>query len=168
MPRLTLLALALAGCAAAPAPPGGFRDRAVPIYSSAAFDAARLPGQWVQAAAFAEPGAAACASGAASIGAAGDVALRLCLGGTRVAARGRLVVVGPGRLALQGVPGPLAQTWWVVWVDDGYRTLAVGTPSGDWGFILNRGGPLPDDRLRAAAEIFDFNGYDTARLVRSR
>lgn len=157
--------LALAGCAAERVP--GFRDTTVPMYSSAAFDPARLPGTWVQAAAFAAPGAA-CGSGRAEIAPDGAATLRLCLDGRDVVARGRLVPVGPGRFALGGDAGPLAQTWWVVWVDTDYRTLAIGTPSGDWGFILNRGGALPEDRLRAAAGIFDFNGYDTTRLVRLR
>lgn len=161
------MALALAGCAAAPTPAPGFRDPAVPMFSSAAFDSARLPGPWVQAAAFADAGTA-CGAGGADIGPDGAATLRLCLNGRDVMAQGRLVPVGPGRFALQGDVGPLAQVWWVVWVDADYRTLAVGTPSGDWGFVLNRGGVLPEDRLRAAAEIFDFNGYDTARLVRLR
>ena len=31
--------------------------------------------------------------------------------------------------------------------------------------ILNRGGPLSSDRLIAARDILDWNGYDTTRLV---
>lgn len=157
----------LAGCAPGRAPDAGFRDPGVPMFSNAAFDPARLSGTWTQAAAFGPPGAA-CGGGGVRIGPGGETALRLCLGGREVAATGRLVPVGPGRLTLQGDRGPLSQVWWVVWVDTDYRTLAVGTPSGDWGFVLNRDGPLPEDRFRAAAEILDFNGYDTARLVRLR
>jgi apolipoprotein D and lipocalin family protein len=168
MYRIALaLVLTLAACAPERASAPGFRDTAVPMFSNAVFDPARLPGQWVQAAAFSDAGAG-CTRGGAGIEPGGATTLRLCLDGRVVAAQGRLVPVGPGRFALQGDAGPLAQTWWVVWVDTDYRTLAIGTPSGDWGFILNRGGPLPDDRLRAAAEIFDFNGYDTARLARTR
>lgn len=168
MHRIALaLVLALAGCGAGQAPAPGFRDQAVPMFSSAAFDPSRLPGQWVQAAAFADA-RAGCTAGGAEIGPGGATTLRLCLDGRDVVAQGRLVPVGPGRFALTGDAGPLAQVWWVVWVDADYRTMAVGTPSGDWGFVLNRGGALPEDRMRAAAEIFDFNGYDTTRLVRLR
>ena len=45
------------------------------------------------------------------------------------------------------------------------RTLVIGTPDGSFGFILNRGGPLPSDRLAAAREILDWNGYDTRNLA---
>lgn len=163
------LALALAACAAGPGPDAGrgFRDPAVPIFSTAAFDPARLPGTWVQAAVFLPPGGA-CRAGVARIAPGGAATLRLCLGGREVTAAGQLVPVGPGRLVLRGAGGALAQVWWIVWVDADYRTLAIGTPSGDWGFILNRGGQLPEDRFNAAAAIFDFNGYDTARLSRLR
>ena len=53
--------------------------------------------------------------------------------------------------------------WWVIWADYDYRTLAIATPDGRFGFVLDRGA-IPSDRLTAAAEIFDFNGYDKARL----
>ncbi|MBD3788696.1 MAG: lipocalin family protein [Sphingomonadales bacterium] len=53
---------------------------------------------------------------------------------------------------------------WLIWVDTAYRSLAVGTPSGQFGFVLDRGAQIPADRLAAAREVFDFNGYDTARL----
>lgn len=69
-----------------------------------------------------------------------------------------MLPAGPGRFAIGD------QLWWVLWADADYRTLAIGTPSGQFGLILNRDGALPPDRLRAAREIFDFNGYDIARL----
>ena len=52
----------------------------------------------------------------------------------------------------------------MIWVDVGYRTLAIATPSGRFGIILDRGA-LPADRLAAAREIFDFNGYRTEALT---
>jgi apolipoprotein D and lipocalin family protein len=155
VPRLTLAALVLAGCAAAPAGGPLFRDPAAPIWSAAAFDPARLPGTWRAVAAF----GAGCGAGGVAIAADLSLRGRLCLGGRDTAVAGRLAPIGPGRLAL-----PATGDWWVVWVDEGYRTLAVGTPSGRWGFVLDRADAAPD-RLAAAAEILDFNGYDTARLV---
>jgi apolipoprotein D and lipocalin family protein len=164
MPRLTAAAaalLALAACAAAPG--AGFRDPAAPVYSIAAFDPARLPGTWTEAAAFAARGAPPCAAGFARIGTDLTASLRLCGSAT---AKGRLAMTGPGRLALAGAPAPLNQPLWVIWVDTDYRTLALGTPSGAFGSILVRGAPLTDDRLRAAAEVFDFSGYDIGQLRR--
>lgn len=160
-----LMLLALAGCAA-PVPQAAFRPAGAPIYSSAAFDPARLPGTWRQGAAFAMPGAAACGAGGVTIDAAGRIAGRLCLNGATVPVQGTLRAVGPGRVQVSGAdPGGIGAPWWVVWVDEGYRTLAIGTPSGAFGFVLDRTGPVPADRLRAAEEIFDFNGYDRRRLT---
>ena len=161
MPKLIWLALMLAACARDPSPGGAFRNPAVPIYSNATFDFARLPGDWRQVATFGTD----CAPGGAAVMADQTLRARLCLNGTETQVQGRIVPTGPGRFRIDGADGRLAQDWWVIWVDVGYRTLAIGTPSGDFGFILNRDGPLPVDRLTAAAEIFDFNGYDRRRLT---
>ena len=56
------------------------------------------------------------------------------------------------------------QPWWVLWADTDYRTLVIGTPSGAFGFVLNRGGLLPEDRLRSAREVLAWNRYDLALL----
>ena len=168
MPRLTHIALALvlAACARDAAPGGAFRAPGTPIYSNAAFDFARLPGDWAQVAAFANAGNT-CSAGRAQIAPDGTLRARLCLDGGTAQVQGRITPTGPGRFRVAGAaPSPLAQDWWIIWVDTGYRTLAIGTPSGEFGFILNRDGPLPADRLTAAAEIFDFNGYDRSRLTR--
>ena len=166
MPRLTGAALSLACLAACatPAPPSaGFRAVGVPIYSNATMDPAVLAGVWQQAATF----GAACTPGRVEIGSDLRLSGRLCLDGRVVPVSGVLRAVGPGRVQLSGAdPGGIGAPWWVLWIDSGARTLAIGTPSGIFGFVLNRGGPLPEDRFRAAAELFDFNGYETGRLTR--
>jgi apolipoprotein D and lipocalin family protein len=50
-------------------------------------------------------------------------------------------------------------------VDEGYRTAVVGAPNGKSGWILNRDPQIPVDRLNAAREVLDFNGYDLDRLM---
>ena len=178
------LALLLGACAV-PAPGGGaFRAPSAPIYSSASLDPARLTGRWSQVAAFAQPGAPGCGPAGVDIaeeGAGLRIAGTLCLDGRRLAVAGRLAPAGPGRLAFGGASRPapeggsrralagsgpreLGQPWWVLWADTDVRTLVVGTPSGAFGFILDRGA-LPADRAVAARQILAFNGYDTARLV---
>ena len=82
----------------------------------------------------------------------------LCLAGVARKVSGLAVPSGPGRLSVAG------EDWWILWVDTGYRTMAIGTPSGRFGFILDRGA-IPGDRLTAAREIFDFNGYRTSALT---
>jgi apolipoprotein D and lipocalin family protein len=162
MTALILLAaiMLLAGCAAGVTTLPGYRQAAVPIYSNAVIAPADLAGDWTQVAGFAAgPG---CDAGAVRIVPQGTglaVAGRLCLGGDAVDVGGVYAVTGPGRIR-QGT-GP---EWWVIWADTNLRTLAIGTPDGRFGFILNKGADLPGDRLRAAREVFDFNGYDVARL----
>lgn len=159
--------LLLAACSAAPPPAGGFRDQAKPIYSNAVYDPGRITGDWVQVAAFAVGEGPGCAPGRLQVGgsaAALTGAGALCLDGARLAFSGALAPVGPGRVRPASAEGVLAQDWWLLWVDADYRTLVVGTPSGDFGFILDRGANLPADRMAAAREVLDWNGYDLGQL----
>lgn len=170
MYRVIFLLLLLAACAAKPnLPVHSFRAASVPIYSNAVLEIDRLAGNWHQVAAFAAPGSGDCAPAGVKIGTAPgglSVAGALCLSGQVVPVNGPLAPAGPGRFALRGAdPQGIGQVWWVLWADVGYRTLAIGTPSGAFGFILNRDGPLPSDRAVAAREVLDFNGYDTSRLA---
>lgn len=167
IPALLLLLL-LPACLAQPARLTGFRA-AGPIYSNAVLDPTTIDGRWQQVAAFATPGAPACAPGGADIRRAATgltVALRLCLNGEVLSWSGPLAVTGPGRLTpATRAPRPLDREWWLLWVDGDLRTMVIGTPDGSFGFVLNRRGPIPADRQSAAREIFDWNGYDTGRLV---
>lgn len=157
-----ILALALALTACTPAPQvAGFKRPDAPIYSAAAFSAPRIEGDWQQAATFSTGKGAGCRAGGLRFADAGGglvVSGSLCLDGQVVPVSGPVLVTGPGRLAVPGM-----EDWWVIWVDADYRTLAVGTPSGRFGFILDRG-KIGPDRLTAATEIFDFNGYARTRL----
>ena len=73
---------------------------------------------------------------------------------------GAVQMSGPGRFRISG----LNEELWVLWADGDYRTLVFGTPSGNLGFILNRGGAISEDRVIAAREILDWNGYDLTAL----
>jgi apolipoprotein D and lipocalin family protein len=161
MIRRVLAVALLSGCAAAVPDVAGFRAPGTPIYSNAVIAPGDLAGAWTQVASFAAE--AGCAQGAISIMPQGPGLLvqgQLCLGGDLTSVQGRYAVTGPGRIR-QG-EGP---EWWVIWADTNLRTLAIGTPDGRFGFILNKGDDLPADRLRAAQEVFDFNGYAVSRLV---
>lgn len=136
-----------------------FRDAGAPIWSAAAFQPGGVAGTWRQVADMRTSGS--CKAGAVEITPEGQglrLAGTLCIAGRAEAVSGTAPLVGPGRLRVKG------EDWWVIWVDVGYRTLAIGTPSGRFGIILDRGA-IPADRLNAAREIFDFNGYRTDVLT---
>lgn len=155
MPRLIwLLPVLLAGCMAKPASAPAFRAPAAPIWSAAAFQPTLVAGDWRQVADF-QGTAARCDAGAVEIAPSGnalDLRGTLCIAGRPEAFAVSAALVGPGRIQVKG------EEWWIIWVDSGYRTLAIATPSGRFGIVLDRG-EIPADRLRAAREIFEFNGY---------
>jgi apolipoprotein D and lipocalin family protein len=162
MHRLIALLL-LAGCSAAPTPValGRYRAPDAPIYSNAVLDTPRLVGRWTQVATFGaqdgcKPGGAEFAQAAGGL----NVTYRLCQSGQQMQGAGALTPIGPGRFQAPNQPAP----WWILWADVDYRTLVIGSPDGRIGFILNRGG-FPQDRVKAAREILDWNGYDLKRLV---
>jgi len=161
------LVLLLSACVAAPTVPG-YRKPGTDIWSNAVLEAPRLAGVWRQAADFA-PRGSVCAPGSLSIQpdpGGLQVAGRLCLGGQARDVSGRLVASGPGRFTPTGSGFQGADAdWWVLWVDTGYRSVVIGTPSGAFGFALDRGAALPPDRRAAAREILDWNGYDLTRAV---
>ena len=151
--------LLLAACVSKPASTPAFREATAPIWSAAAFQPGQVAGNWVQAADFRTSGS--CKTGAVEIvpEARGlRLSGTLCVAGRAEKLSGVAPLIGPGRLRVGG------EEWWVIWVDEGYRPLAIGTPSGRFGIILDRG-PIPGDRLDAARDIFDFNGYRTEALT---
>ena len=163
MYRLIALVLLLTACASTPPPaaPAAFRTPKAPIYSNAVLDLPKLAGTWTQVASFGAAGR--CKPGGAEIRQTArglHAAYRLCQSGQDRRGAGPLHAIGPGRFAAAGQ----TVAWWVLWADADYRTLVIGTPDGSFGFILNRG-RLPADRLKAAREILEWNGYDLTQLV---
>jgi apolipoprotein D and lipocalin family protein len=155
---------------------GGFgevyRDLDVPIASKAVFDPDRYLGTWYEVARYPVLFERGCVGVTATYGKRDDGAisvLNICRnpdGMVKSRIEGKAEIVGPGRLAVSFPSVPFgASDYWVLWVDEGYRTAVVGAPNGKSGWILNRDPQLPVDRLNAAREVLDFNGYDLDRLM---
>lgn len=158
---LVLLLLALAACAPS------YRDASVNMTSMAVFDPARYAGLWYEIARFPTPFQAGCTHTTAEYGLTGSglsVRNSCRKDGRRVVIEGSATVSGPGRLKVRLDGAPVAADYWVLWVDEGYRTAVVGVPSGRAGWILNRTPDIPADRLKAAREVLAFNGYDLSQL----
>ncbi|NSX53922.1 lipocalin family protein [Parasulfitobacter algicola] len=166
---LVLFAL-LAGCAVAPT----YRDENVPIASTTRFDADLYAGLWYEIARFPVPFQKGCVGVTAEYKVQPDGTLSVkntcrqdTLDGQVRSIQGQAQVVSPGRLDVSFNGIPFSAPYWVLWVDADYRTAVVGTPNGRAGWILNRDPEISPDRLRAALEVLDFNGYDVSKLVRT-
>ncbi len=151
-------------------PATSYRDTAAPFASIASFDPARYAGRWYEIASYPVPFQAGCHDTVAVYTPRGDgtlAVLNTCRRDGRTARiEGRATPAGPGRLDVRfdGLPF-LGAPYWVLWVDEGYRTAVVGVPSGRAGWILNRDPVIPADRLAAARAVLAFNGYDLALLT---
>ncbi|MCZ0812488.1 MAG: lipocalin family protein [Pseudomonadota bacterium] len=163
MRRLGLLSLLfLAACASAPTGPG-YRDTGQPLSVTTRSDHARLSGDWVlRATTPPTPEMAGLIAVGYNPGETDRFTFtrRVCDADgaceTRRVTR-TATVLGPNRWRLSGPSGALEL--WVVWVDEGYRTAAIGTPDGSFGWVLDRAPSGGADRITAAREILEFNGY---------
>jgi apolipoprotein D and lipocalin family protein len=153
---LSGLLLALAACGgredAAPPEPLSLRNPAAPLGGTSRFDAGRFAGDWVTRACLGP-----CAPG---------VSFTQSLTGAVIENDG-----SASRAFVPGAPGILRaaegeEVLVVMWVDEGFRTAAVGRADGSRAAIIDRAPTGGEDRITAAREILDFNGWDVSRLRR--
>ncbi|MEM6375621.1 MAG: lipocalin [Pseudomonadota bacterium] len=81
-----------------------------------------------------------------------------CIGQSHIHSLKKL---GPNRALVEGTGREI----WLVWIDEGQRTAAIGTPGGGFGWILDRRPTGGQDRISAAREVLDFNGYDISQMA---
>jgi apolipoprotein D and lipocalin family protein len=79
-------------------------------------------------------------------------------------------MLAQGRLAMEGYhPQPPfpegAIELWILWSDFARRTMAIGTPDGSFGFILDRNPTGGEDRIAAALDILQWMGYRTEEMI---
>ncbi len=154
--------LLLAGCAAQA--PETFRDQDVPISSTSRFDAVSFSGDWHVVEAYPSRFFPSCTSQKFRFDLVPDGRFAgLCGEGAFLEAG---VSVDPlGRLQIETSDlrsGP--RKLWIFWLSEDLQTAAIGTPSGEMGWILNRSPDLRSDRLKAAREVLAFNGYKLSGL----
>lgn len=152
--------VALAACTAPVQQVGGYRDTTALIGATSRFDLNRFAGAWTVREYFPTEHAL---TGFNVIPGAGDTftwteTIDQSSGAEQSATLGTMI--GQGRFTLDWDD----RTYWVLWVDEGFRTAVIGTPNGRFGFIADRSPTGGADRIRAAREILDFNGYDVSQL----
>lgn len=158
--------IALGACAAAPPKITNlqsYRDREALIGVISRFDEAKFDGLWYLRAGF-DPAAPQLSfrltPTAMRLGAPACDATGAC---SEVAEDLPLQRIGKGRFSVQ-LPSGEAREFWVLWVDPDFRTAALGNPDGTFGWIIDRSTTGGADRIKAAREILDFNGYDVSQL----
>lgn len=72
--------------------------------------------------------------------------------------------IGPNRWRLTNAEGD-ARELWLIWIDEGRRTAAIGEPKGRYAWVLDRSATGGADRIEAAREILEFNGYDAGQIA---
>ncbi len=169
---MRILAL-LAACVALSACVGpSYRDSGATIAAQRDFQPERYLGRWYEIARYPvsfEEGCTATTADYGPIDAETISVLNTCRQGApdgpvdRIS--GTATIVAPGELKVRFSNVPfVAADYWVLWVDDDYRTAVVGVPSGRAGWILART-PTIDAARRAEAEaVLARNGYDPTRL----
>lgn len=163
MKRALFWLAVLAGCAGpAPETAQGLRDTGALIGATSRYDAARFKGPWLVRDSFGD-GVAQVALVETTKGSAFQLCTQVGCGDGGTLWLAQQQGQGQGRYALSRPDGS-TRTLWVLWVDEGFRTAVVGNPAGDFGWILDRSASGGADRIAAAREILDFNGYDTDQL----
>jgi len=54
---------------------------------------------------------------------------------------------------------------WLIWIDEGRRTAAFGEPKGRYAWVLDRSAEGGFDRIQAARELLEFNGYEAGEIA---
>ncbi|AKS45417.1 apolipoprotein D and lipocalin family protein [Octadecabacter temperatus] len=171
---LALIPALLLGCTEeppAPPPPAEvFRDTSAQIASQTDVTAARMAGDWAIRQRFAAPRTP---RSGMSLQALPNEALQLSvLGGEcidDVCFEEEILILleksGPGRWTAQGPQAALPNgELWVMWMEFDSRTAAIGTPSGEFGWIMDKNITGGGDRITAARDIMDWFGYNVSRL----
>lgn len=153
-----------------PAPAPVFRDTSAQIASQTDVTPARLAGEWFVRQEFRSPSLPRLPISAweFTVGTNGDLLTKQivcdrgnCTEGPHVA----LLLTGPGRWTAVDPPaGFPTQEIWVMWMEFDSRTAAIGTPSGEFGWIMDKSRTGGGDRITAAREIMDWFGYETGQL----
>ncbi|MCI2393045.1 lipocalin family protein [Aliiroseovarius sediminis] len=132
------------------------------LNSTTRFDAARFAGRWVIRGEFVYPGEVPSFGAVVFTQAGGKIIALDVYGPSGLLDHYRATQPAPGRIKVGAAP--FDTQYWVLWVDADYRTAAIGTPSGSFGWIIDRAKTGGDDRITAARDVLGFNGYDLSRL----
>jgi len=138
------------------------RNTTRPISSITRFDTKRFAGRWVIRGEFTHPGEPPLFGSVTFEHSAGDITGLVIQ--NKVGGRSRFDAELKSRARVSVGKAPYDTQYWVLWVDADYRTAAIGTPSGSFGWVIDRSPSGGADRIQAAKDVLSFNGYDMSRF----
>lgn len=171
-----LMGASLGGCISRPSETAPLRDQSAPISSQIDATAKRLAGNWVVRRSWIGAPYLSTEQGSGTAGfrvseAEGGLQLSGYRFGVDAAKRAEFLAfstqikpAGPGRFAEIGGSVFGRAELWVLWMDADNRTVAIGTPNGRFGWIMDRRAKGGQDRLKAASEIMEWMGYDMSNV----
>ncbi|WP_371169092.1 lipocalin family protein [Aliiroseovarius sp. 2305UL8-7] len=138
------------------------RNKTRSLSSTTRFEPARFAGRWVIRGEFVYPGEKPSYGAVNFTEAGGKITALDVYGPSGLLERYPAKQPTPGRIVVGAAP--FDTQYWVLWVDADYRTAAIGTPSGSFGWIIDRSKSGGADRIKAAGDVLGFNGYNLSRL----
>lgn len=155
----------LTACSLAPSTDHGLiRNPKVLMSATSRYDAARFAGHWVTRADFAGDWRVTAFDFAAPKAVRAGAWREQGVGGEP----GRVAQVSADQpavftLTYDGLPRQSRQMV-VLWVDEGFRTAVLSTRDGSYAWIADRKATGGADRVIAARQMLDHNGFDTTQL----
>ena len=164
------LALILAGCGGAVPSSGDlaipFRNPTAPIGVTSRYEDARFAGSWHVRGAYPLDDALRRVERLGD-GSTWALEMRRCAPGgacTTEVTRWVAEVDVPGADTFRDPAGGPARRAVIVWVDDGFRTAAVGDADGRFAWVLDRAPTGGADRIAAARRVLEFSGFDLREM----
>lgn len=153
-----------------------YRDITVPIPTAMQVDLSRYQGLWYEIARFPVSFEEGCVGVTAEYTLLPDDTVRVvntCRQGSLSApprsseATAEAVDPSNARLKVDFVPFiPFtAGDYWILDIDEGYRTVVVGNPDGTSGWILAREPRISQARLQRGYDVLTKAGYDVSRMI---
>ena len=172
--KFIAFALAVAVSACAPFVPSS-RFIGTPMFVVSNLEPSRLAGKWYEVASFPAPFQAGCRATTAEYSLRDDGLISVrnrcedaAQPGVVRQIEGTARMAGPGQFQVRLNGVPVQARFWVLYLSRDGRTMVLGTPSRQAGWVLHRDRGFSPEQFYDARAVFERNGYDIAALQRTR
>ncbi|MEO0865588.1 MAG: lipocalin, partial [Pseudomonadota bacterium] len=148
---------------AMPAAEMSFRDPAASIGVTSRFDGERMGGDWFVRGQL-PPGADVYAVNFITLDQLPTMVISRADGELLRSTVWRGIERQPGRYEFRADAGGAMRDLVVIWIDDDFRTAAIGEPAGGFAWVLDRNPTGGADRIAAARDVLEFSGFDLSSM----